>query len=155
MQEDIERRSVAVTVQATKLTARALAKAIAAALRGLRKKTGQPTHGRQTTKQLMKQGAATNTIPLDGNTRQWDRVARKYKVDYAFYKTGPKKYLLLFKAGQSDAITAAFSEYTKRVLSRSAVKRPSILEQLRKSMERVRERPRQKERKREAEHGDR
>lgn len=155
MQEDIERRSVAITVQATKLTARAIAKAMAAALRKLRQKTGQPAHGRQTTKQLMKQGASTSTIPLDGNTRQWDRIARKYNVDYAFYKTGPNKHLLLFKSGQADAITAAFSEYTKRVLSRSAVKRPSILEQLRQTMDRVRERPRQRERQKEVERGDR
>lgn len=154
MQEDIERRSMAVTVQAGKLTARTLAKAMAAVLRKLRQKKGQPTHGRQTTKQLMGQGVSTSTIPLDGDTRQWDRVARKYNVDYAFYKTGPNKHLLLFKSGQADAITAAFSEFTKRVMTRGA-KRPSILDQLRQATERVREQPRQKERTKEAGRDDR
>ena len=31
-----------------------------------------------------------------------------------FIKTAPDKYLLFFKAGQADAITACFSEYSKR-----------------------------------------
>ena len=31
-----------------------------------------------------------------------------------FYKTGPDKYLLFFKAGQADAMTACFSEYFQK-----------------------------------------
>ncbi len=54
-----------------------------------------------------------------GRTKVFDRVARKWNVDYAFYKTGPDKYLLFFKSGQADAMTACFSEYSRKVLDKS------------------------------------
>ncbi len=79
----------------------------------------QTPHGRQSVKKLMGHGAATNSIELSGDTKAFDRVARKWNVDYAFYKTGPDKYLLFFKAGQADAITACFSEYSRKVLNKS------------------------------------
>ena len=65
--------------------------------------------------------------------RQFDRVARRFHVDYAFYKTGPDKYLLFFKSGQADAVTACFSEYSKRLLKRSKSSRVSIREQLKRA----------------------
>ncbi len=77
-------------------------------------------HGKQSVKKLMGHGVATNALPLDKHTRQFDRVARKFNVDYAFYKTAPGKYLLFFKAGQADAITQRFPEYTKRVMAQGA-----------------------------------
>lgn len=157
MQEDIERRTVAVSITATKLTAKVLARALAAIARKIQKehRKAQIPHGRQTVKKLMNHGAATNSLPLDGDTRLFDRVARKWNVDYAFHKTGPNKYLLFFKAGQADAITACFSDYMKRVMARAKDKRLPILEQLKSAGELVKTRPRQHERAREAVHGDR
>lgn len=157
MQEDIERRAVAVSVNAAKLTSRTLAKAMAAALRKIQRDyhKAQTPQGKQSVKKLMNHRVATNALPLDGDTKLFDRVARKYNVDYAFHKTGPNKYLLFFKAGQADAITAAFSEYTKLVLGRGKSKRLSILEQLKQFEEKARSRPREQERKREVAHGDR
>ena len=67
----------------------------------------------------MAHGTATNSIELSGDAKSFDRVARKWNVDYAFYKTGPDKYLLFFKAGQADAMTACFSEYSRKVLSKA------------------------------------
>ena len=78
----------------------------------------QTPHGKQTVRQLMGHGAATNSIEVE-SPKDFDRVARRWNVDYAFYKTGPDKYLLFFKSGQADAITACFSEYSRRVLKRS------------------------------------
>ena len=51
---------------------------------------------------------AKNSIQLKGAPRLFDRIARKFNVDYAFNKAGPKDYLLFFKSGQADVITAAF-----------------------------------------------
>lgn len=152
MQEDVERRTVAISIKASKLTAKVIAKACLAVLRKIQKQhhKGQTPQGKQSVKKLMNHGVATNSLPLDGETRQFDRIARKYNVDYAFHKNGPGKYLLFFKAGQADAITACFSEYTKSVLNRAQSKRPSILAQLRSFAEKARTRPKQKERKREA-----
>lgn len=157
MQEDIERRTVALSVNATKLTGRTLAKVLAAALRQIQKghQERQTPQGRQSVKKLMNHGVSTNSLDLSGDTKLFDRVARKYNVDYAFHKTGPDKYLLFFKAGQADAITACFGEYTKLVLNRGKSHRPSILKQLKNFADRERTKPLQKERKREVTRNER
>lgn len=156
MQEDIERRTVALSANATKLTGRTLAKVLAAALRQIQKghQKRQTPQGRQSVKKLMNHGVSTNSLDLSGDTKLFDRVARKYNVDYAFHKTGPDKYLLFFKAGQADAITACFGEYTKLVLNRGK-SRPSILKQLKNFADREHTKLRQKERKREVSRNER
>ena len=77
----------------------------------------QTPHGKQSVKKLMAHGTATNSIEVDA-PKVFDRVARKWNVDYAFYKTGPDKYLLFFKSGQADAMTACFSEYSRKPLTK-------------------------------------
>ena len=67
----------------------------------------------------MNHRTGTEAAEYVGAPRQFDRVARKFNVDYAFYKVAPEKYLLFFKSGQSDAITACLSEYSKLVLADS------------------------------------
>lgn len=153
MQEDIERRAIAVSLTAGKLTARTLARALAAAMRQIqqRRRAARTPQGRQSVKKLMNHGVNTGRIPLDGSTRLFDRVARKYNVDYAFRKVGPKQYRLFFKAGQADAITDCFAEYTKRMMKKE--RRPSVLKRLGRANEAAaRQRPREQERKREAVH---
>ena len=106
----------------------------------------QTPHGRQTVGQLMGHGAATNSIEVE-SPKDFDRVARKWNVDYAFYKTGPDKYLLFFKAGQADAITACFERYSRRLLEQSKSSRIPIREQLKKAAEQlVKEPPKTQER---------
>ena len=152
MQEDIERRSIAVSLTASKLTAQTMAKALQAVLRQIQEvnRKMQTPQGRQSVNKLMNHGVNTSTIPLDGNTRLFDRVARKWNVDYSFHKTGPKKYLLLFKTGQTDAITQCFAEYTKRVMRKD--RRPSLQGQMRQAGDIARNRPREREHTREAAH---
>lgn len=103
----------------------------------------------------MAHGAATNSIEVDA-PELFDRVARKWNVDYAFYKTGPEKYLLFFKSAQADAVTACFSEYSRRVLNKSKSRRVPIREQLKRAAQQLsRQKTRQKERAKEAVHEDR
>ena len=103
----------------------------------------------------MAHGAATNSIEVDA-PELFDRVARKWNVDYAFYKIGPEKHLLFFKSTQADAVTACFSEYSRRVLDKSKSRRVPIREQLKRAAEQLsRQKPRQKERAKEAAHEDR
>ena len=103
----------------------------------------------------MAHGAATNSIEVDA-PKVFDRVVRRWNVDYAFYKTGPDKYLLFFKSGQADAMTACFSEYSQKVLDKSKSRRVPIREQLKRAADQlVREKPRKKERAKEAVHEDR
>ena len=154
MQEQVDRESIAITVKASKLTARTVGRLLGKLAQGIKKfhAARQTPSGKQSVKKLMNHNAATSTIEISGDKGLFDQVARKWKVDYAFHKTGPDKYLLLFKSGQADAITAAFSEYSKRVMKRARDKRPPIMEQLKRAAERAeRERPQHKERRRERE----
>ena len=139
MQEQIDREAIAITVKASKLTGRVLAKVFTKVLRKIQKvhRAAQTPKGRQPVKKLMNHNATTSTIDLSGDTKLFDRVARKWHVDYAFHKTGKDKYLLLFKSGQADAITAAFSEYTKRYMKKEKDKRQPIMAQAEKAAERA------------------
>ena len=150
--EDVNNKAVALTLKTAKLTAQVIAKAIAKALKEIEKNRleGLTPQGKQTVKQLMNHYGDKNVIPLDGETRLFDKVAREWHVDYAFRKTGHNKYLLLFKAGDSDAITHCFAEYTKRMVDRAKDKRPSVLEQLKQFGEQVLSKPREHERVKEA-----
>ena len=121
-----------------------------------RHKKAQRPHGRQSVKKLMGHGAATNSIELSGDTKAFDRVARKWNVDYAFYQVAPDKHLLFFKAGQADAITACFSEYSKQLLKRTKSAKAPIREQIKEAAAEAARQPAQKlERAKEAVHEDR
>ena len=102
----------------------------------------------------MRQGVSTNSLEITGAPQDFDRVARKWYVDYAFYKTGPGHYLLFFKSGQADAITACFSEYSKRVLRKTKSRQVPIREQLDRAMDYTRKQP-QRVRSKEVAHEDR
>lgn len=145
-------------MKASKLTARGLAYVLRAVGRKIAKahREAQTPHGKQSVKKLMAHGASASSIELSGDTKLFDRVARKWNVDYAFYKTGPDKYLLFFKTGQADAMTACFSEYSRKVLDKSKSRRVPIREQLKRAADQLaKEKPRQKERVKEAAHADR
>lgn len=120
-----------------------------------RHKKAQRPHGRQSVKKLMAHGENVNSIEVEA-PKLFDRMARRFNVDYAFYKTGPENYLLFFKAGQADAMTACFSEYSRKVLHKAKGSRVPIREQLKRAEDQLaKERPRPKERVKEAVHGDR
>ena len=77
----------------------------------------------------MGHGENVNSIEVE-SPALFDRMARRFNVDYAFYQTGPDKYLLFFKAGQADAITACFESYSRKLLGKSKSSRIPIREQL-------------------------
>ena len=145
-------------MKASKLTARSLAYALRAVSRKIAKehRASKTPHGKQSVKKLMAHGVATNSIELSGDTKTFDRVARKWNVDYAFYKAGPDKYLLFFKSGQADAITACFSEYSKKVLNKSKSRRTPIREQLKQGADQLaKDKSHKRERVKEAAHENR
>lgn len=155
--EDVSRRTIAVSIKATKLTGRVLAQACLAVGRKIKKahRARQTPHGKQTVRQLMGHGAATNSIEVE-SPKDFDRVARKWNVDYAFYQVAPDKHLLFFKAGQADAITACFSEYSKQLLKRTKSAKAPIREQIKEAAAEAARQPAQKlERAKEAVHEDR
>jgi hypothetical protein len=120
-----------------------------------RHRVAQRPHGRQSVKKLMGHGETVNSIEVEA-PKLFDRMARRFHVDYAFYQTGPDKYLLFFKAGQADAITACFEKYSRKLLSKSKSSRIPIREQLKRAADQLaKEKPRKKERGKEAVREDR
>mgnify|MGYP001251118863 FL=1 len=143
MQEEVENRAVTLVISATKLTARLLKAVILKYLASRKEKRLQkaraapekPT-GKQTVKQLIGQNQGVSNIEItDSNIKSFERVARKYGVDFAVKKdrsVSPPKYLVFFKGRDADALTAAFKEYTAYELKRAAKaqNRPSVLAHL-------------------------
>ena len=68
-------------------------------------------HGKQTVKQLIGQNQGVSNIEItDPSIKEFEKIARKYGVDYAVKKdrsSSPPKYLIFFKGRDADALTAA------------------------------------------------
>ena len=141
MQDEVNQKTIALSIRATKLTGRVLASALRKILEEGKKRHQKALtpQGRQSVKKLMNHYGAKNSIPLVGAPRQFDRIAKEFHVDYAFHKVSPGHYLLFFKTGQADAMTAAFQKY-----------RASILGQLRNLSEHIKSRPKERQKTREA-----
>ena len=101
-------------------------------VKGYQTRNPKAHHGKQTVKQLVEQGAGVQNIEItDKNIKSFERVARKYGVDYALKKDPENgKYLVFFKARDADALNAAFAEYTAQTLKRGQQKRPSVRDRL-------------------------
>ena len=62
---------------------------------------------------------------------EFDRIARKYGVDYAIKRdrsSDPPKFLVFFKSRDADALTSAFNEYVGKKVKKAS--RPSVLQRL-------------------------
>ena len=144
MQEEVENRTLTLVVSGTKFTGRLFKAAISKYMahrreKKLNKQRGRDSpvtpKGKQTVKQLIGQNQGVSNIEVnDPSIRDFERIARKYGVDYAVKKdrsASPPKYLIFFKARDADALTAAFSEYTqKKVKKADRSERPSVLAKL-------------------------
>lgn len=139
MQEEVENRSVTLAISTAKLTGRVLKSAMHKFLSAQKKSRDSPTipHGKQSVKDLAKQNQGlTNIEVTDKNIKSFEKIARKYGVDFAIKKDKsvlPPKYLVFFKGRDADAITAAFTEFTAKTMQKA--ERPSVLAQLRKFTE--------------------
>lgn len=155
IQEEIESRTAALSISTAKLTGRVFKAAICKYLehRKNQQRDGPVIpHGRQSVKQLIGQNQGVSTIESnDPHIRNFEKIARKYGVDYAIKKVktenGPK-YVIFFKARDTDALTQAFTEYTRKSAERE--KKPSVRKLLRiltaKSKNRERERTKDRNR---------
>lgn len=144
MQEEVENRTLTLVVSGTKFTGRLFKAAISKYMAHRREKKLEKQRsrdspvtpkGKQTVKQLIGQNQGVSNIEINNpSIKDFERIARKYGVDYAVKKdrsASPPKYLIFFKARDADALTAAFSEYTqKKVKKADRSERPSVLEKL-------------------------
>lgn len=99
MQEDIEHRTVTLAISTTKLTGRVLKTAISKFLahqkeaKASKARTSPDVRpkGKQSVKELVGQNQGVANIEIsDKNIKDFDRVARKYGVDYAVKKDRTK-----------------------------------------------------------------
>lgn len=91
MQEEVTQRTVALCVEATKLSAGMLQQAMKKVLDEMQKGvTGHKTklhHGKQTLRQLMKHNTSVSNIEItDQNIRAFSATAKKYGIDFALKK---------------------------------------------------------------------
>ena len=116
MQEETTQKTIALVMRSSKLTADVLKKAIRIYLEH-RKAGKRITHGKISVKELMGKDMGASSIEIsDKNIRSFERVAKKYNVDFAVKKdktTAPPKYIVFFKGRDADVITQAFKEYVK------------------------------------------
>ncbi len=158
MQEEIEQKVVVEIKGCARLTGAELRRALAQLLIQLKNQKarsaqqGKGPHGKMTVKQLAAQDRGMQSIEVtDKNIGSFNRVARKYGIDFAPFKVkGEDKYLVFFKAPDTDAMTAAFTEYTQKQVRQAS--RPSMLAKLQKLQEQmknvVHDRTKRKERER-------
>lgn len=130
MQDEVRDKSVALVIKVGKTGGRLTAELLKWAMRQYLKQARAPTihHGRQTVKQLVRQGDGVKNIEItDKNIKSFEQVARKYGIDFALKKDSANgKYLVFFKARDADALNAAFAEYTAKTVNRGK-RKPSLL----------------------------
>ena len=82
MQEEVEQRTLTLVINGTKFSGRVLKRAISKFVAFCRnqkaKKVNVHPKGKQSVKQLTRQGQGVNTMEIDdANLRQFERIARK------------------------------------------------------------------------------
>lgn len=126
MQDEVRDKSVALVIKVGKTGGKLTADLLKWAMRRYLERAKNPKihHGRQTVKQLVKQGAGVQNIEVTAkNVKSFERVARKYGVDFALKKDPSQgKYFVFFKARDADAIQAAFTEYAAKTVNRGRKK---------------------------------
>lgn len=143
MQEEVEMRAVTLAISTSKLSGRLLKAAIAQILKEAQKeKPTEIKHGKQSVKELLEKDAGASSIEASKlRIGSFDRVARKYGVDYAVYREktpGDKdKFYIFFKGRDADAISAAFKEYSANQI-RKETNKQSVVAHLHKVAEQIR-----------------
>lgn len=151
MQEEVQNKTITLAINTSKLTARELKQALEKFLayqknrhNGKAQTKDVIPRGKQTVKQLAAQNQGMTNIEItDKNIRTFDRVARKYGVDYAVKKdktVEPPKYYVFFKAKDTDALTAAFKDYTRKSV-KAKERKDSVLDKLSKAKQAIKDLP--------------
>lgn len=166
MQEEVNDKTIALCVRTGRMTADLLKQSMMMVLRekyyrsryGVNRKE-QPevtVHGKKSMNELMSEGSEITNIEItDSNIKSFEKVARKYSIDYSMKKDSsmePPRYMVFFRARDVDVMTAAFKEYTGLSMNKDQEK--SVTRKLQKALEKTishRERSRNRTRKREQE----
>ena len=150
MQDEVNEKTVSLCIRCGKVTANLLKAAMKKALTKMeqekQKLQGQKQpkqdkeyktyKGKQSMDKLMKQNVQLSNIEItDGNIKSFERVAKKYSIDFSLKKdvnADPPRYYVFFKARDADVMTAAFKEYTGQSLNKD--KKPSVRKKLQQAI---------------------
>ena len=142
MQEEVENRTINLAISTTKLTGRTIVAGIRKYLQHREKakamKAKDPAiHGKQSVKQLLSQNQGATNVEIDkSGIKDFERLAKKYGVDFAVRKdksVDPPRYLVFVRSKDADALDAICKEHQARALTQD--KKPSVLAQLKKFKE--------------------
>ena len=88
--------------------------------------------GKQSLDKLMKQNVQLSNIEItDGNIKSFERVAKKYRLDFALKKdssTKPPTYYVFFKGQDTEMMNLAFKKYLGVQMNKKD--KPSIMKKL-------------------------
>lgn len=150
MQDEVNEKTVSLCIRCGKVTANLLKAAMKKALvkmeqekqklKGQKQpkqdKEDKTYKGKQSMDKLMKQNVQLSNIEItDGNIKSFERVAKKYSIDFSLKKdvnADPPRYYVFFKARDADVMTAAFKEYTRQSLNKD--KKPSVRKKLQQAI---------------------
>ena len=150
MQDELNEKTVSLCIRCGKVTANLLKAAMKKALvkmeqekqklKGQKQpkqdKEDKTYKGKQSMDKLMKQNVQLSNIEItDGNIKSFERVAKKYSIDFSLKKdvnADPPRYYVFFKARDADVMTAAFKEYTGQSLNKD--KKPSVRKKLQQAI---------------------
>lgn len=150
MQDEVNEKTVSLCIRCGKVTANLLKAAMKKALvkmeqekqklKGQKQpkqdKEDKTYKGKQSMGKLMKQNVQLSNIEItDGNIKSFERVAKKYSIDFSLKKdvnADPPRYYVFFKARDADVMTAAFKEYTGQSLNKD--KKPSVRKKLQQAI---------------------
>lgn len=116
---EVTNKTTALVFRAARLTGDTLAKAMKAYLDHRKQSSPdkEPAHGKMKLSELVGQGQGASSIEVtDNNIKSFEKVAKKYNVDFAVKKDktlDPPRYMVFFKAKDTDVISQAFKEFVK------------------------------------------
>lgn len=150
MQDEVNEKTVSLCIRCGKVTANLLKAVMKKALTKMEQekqklqgqkqpkqdKEDKTYKGKQSMDKLMKQNVQLSNIEItDGNIKSFERVAKKYSIDFSLKKdvnADPPRYYVFFKARDADVMTAAFKEYTGQSLNKD--KKPSVRKKLQQAI---------------------
>jgi len=150
VQDEVNEKTVSLCIRCGKVTANLLKAAMKKALTKMEQekqklqgqkqpkqdKEDKTYKGKQSMDKLMKQNVQLSNIEItDGNIKSFERVAKKYSIDFSLKKdvnADPPRYYVFFKARDVDVMTAAFKEYTGQSLNKD--KKPSVRKKLQQAI---------------------
>ena len=144
MQDEVNEKTVSLCIRGGKITAQLLKAAMRKALAQMEQEKAKQ---KQSMDKLMKQNVQLSNIEItDGNIKSFERVAKKYSIDFSLKKdttAKPPRYFVFFKARDADVMTAAFKEYTGKSLNKT--KKPSVRTKLKDAITQAKDKNRERE----------